>query len=188
MKLASPLPDIEGMCRRAAGHPLRSVFNQKGAFEQIQTVEEHVDCSAVTTPDGNIVSLVIQIGDCNGPATYQALINHVFSPYIGLWMDVYLDDIVVYLDTVEEHITHCKTVLDILRRKKLYLSAKKLQIMQPEISLLGQVIDNDGIRMDPLKVDSVAKWKTPTNRDLLRGFLGSVGYLADDVPNVRIPM
>ena len=98
-----------------------------------------------------MVSLVIQIGDCNGPATYQALMNYIFLPYIRWWMDVYLDDIVIYSNSVDEHITHCKTVLDILRKEKLYLSAKKLQIMEPEISLLGWVIDDDGIQMDPAK-------------------------------------
>ena len=54
--------------------------------------------------------------------------------------------------------------------------------------MLGCVIDDDGIRMDPHKVDSVLSWKVPTNRDLLRGFIGSVGYLADDIPNVRMPL
>jgi hypothetical protein len=71
-------------------------------------------------------------------------------------MDVYLDDIII--------------------REKLYLSEKKLHFLCPELQILGRVITNEGIRMDPYKVDSVLNWKTPTNRDLLRGFLGSVGY------------
>jgi hypothetical protein len=79
-------------------------------------------------------------------------------------------------------------VLDILQKEKLYLSKSKLHFIAPELKLLGRVIDDEGIRMDAEKVDSVLKWKVPTNRDLLRGFIGSVGYLADDIPNVRIPM
>ena len=55
---------------------------------------EHVACLAVTTPDGNMVSQVLQMGDCNAPVTYQALMNHLFSSCIGRFMDVYLDDIV----------------------------------------------------------------------------------------------
>ena len=57
-----------------------------------------------------------------------------------------------------------------------------------ELKLLGCVVDNEGIRMDAAKVDSVMAWKVPTNWDLLRGFIGSVGYLADDLPNIRIPI
>jgi len=142
----------------------------------------------VTTLDGNMVSLVIQMGDCNAPATYQALMNHLFSAHIGRIMDVYLDDILIYADTLEEHESNVITVLDILIREKLYLAKGKLQFLQQVLSLLGHVIDDDGIRMDSEKVDSVQNWKVPTNRDLLRGFLGSVGYLADDVPGVRILM
>ena len=61
-----------------------------------------------------MLSTIIQIGDCNAPAMYQALMNHLFSNYIGNWMDVYLDNIIIYSETLEEHIKHVKIVLDIL--------------------------------------------------------------------------
>lgn len=86
--------------------------------------------------------------------------NHIFAPYIGVFLDVYLDDISVYSDT---------------------LSATKLKFLCTEMKILGRIVDNAGIRMDPDKVDNVLNWKVPTNRELLRGFLGSVGYLADDI-------
>jgi hypothetical protein len=140
------------------------------------------------TPDGNMMSTVIQIGDCNGPSTYQALMNYLFGNYIGRWMDVYLDDIVVYSDTLDEHVEHVRTVLDILRREQLYLSEGKLRFLCKEMKILGRIVDDDGIRMDPDKVDSVVNWKTPMNRDLLRGFIGLAGYLADDIYKVRVPM
>jgi len=103
-------------------------------------------------------------------------------------MDIYLDDIVVYSNSLEEHVTYVKLIIDILKREKLYLSKNKLHFLKKELKILGRIITDDGIRMDPDKVDNVLSWKTPTNRDLLRGFLGSVGYLADDIPGVRIPM
>lgn len=187
-KLTSPLPDIEGILRRVAKKPFRSALDLKAAYEQIRIVPEHVHRTAVTTPDGNIVSNVIQQGDCNAPATYQALMNHLFSTHIGVILDVYLDDIIIYSDTLEEHIEHVKIVYRILDEQLLYLSRDKLRFIVSSLDILGHIIDDTGIRMDPHKVDSVVAWKTPTNRDLLRGFIGSVGYLADDVPGVRIPM
>ena len=187
-KMTSPLPDMEGMLRRAASHPYRSMLDMKNAYEQIRVIPEHVPRTAVTTPDGNMVSHVLQQGDCNAPATHQALMNHLFSAYIGRIMDIYLDDIIIYSNSLEEHFEHVIIVLDILLREKLYLSRSKLHFVAPILKLLGRVIDDQGIRMDPDKVDSVLSWKVPTNRDLLRGFIGSVGYLADDIPNVRIPM
>lgn len=114
-KLSSPMPDIDGILRRAAKARYRSSIDGQDAHEQIQVVPHHVTRTTVTTPDGNMESLVIQIGDCNGPATYQGPMNYYFSAYIGRWMDVYLDDIIIYSDTLEEHIQHIKIVLNILR-------------------------------------------------------------------------
>lgn len=187
-KMSSPLPDIEGILRRVAKRKFRSIIDGQDAYEQIRIVPEHVDRSAVTTPDRNMVSLVIQIGDCNAPATYQALMNYLFSAYIGVFMDVYLDDIIIYSDTLEDHVKHVKLILDILKREKLFLSEKKMHLLCAEMKILGRVVDDEGIKMDPSKVDSVVNWKVPTNRDLLRGFVGSVVYLAGDLPRIMIPL
>ena len=188
VKMSSPLPDIEGVLRRVAMKPFKSVLDLTAAYEQIRIIPEHVDRSAVTTPDGNMVSLVLQMGDCNAPAMYQSLMNHIFSPYLGRFLDVYLDDIIIYSDSLEDHVKHCKLAMDVLKKEKLYLSKGKIRFLQEELKLLGQVINVNGIRMDPEKVDSVLSWKMPMNRDLLRGFIGSVGYLADDIPNIRLPL
>jgi len=135
-----------------------------------------------------MVSTVLQQGDCNAPATYQALMNHLFGEFIGRWMDVYLDDIIIYSDSLSEHMDHVRTILKILEREKLYLSEGKLQFLCKELKILGRVVDDEGIRMDPAKVDKILAWKTPTNRDALRSFLGAVGFLADDIHKVRVPM
>ena len=187
-KMISPLPDMEGMLRRTASWPYRMTLDMKNAYEQIRIMPKHVPRSTVTTPDSNMVSNVIQQEDCNGPATHQALMNHIFSTYIGHFMDIYMDDIVIYSNTLNNHVQHVKLVIDILWCEKLYLSHSKLFFVQPILKLLGCVIDDQGIRMDLDKVDSMLNWKVPTNRDMLRGFIGSVGYLVNDIPNVRIPM
>ena len=98
------------------------MLDMKNAYEQIRIVPEHVPRLTVTTPDSNMVSNVIQQGDCNGPATHQALMNRIFSPYIVHFMDIYMDDIVIYSDTLSDHVQHVKLVIDILRRKN-YTSA-----------------------------------------------------------------
>jgi hypothetical protein len=137
VKMSSPLPDIDGVLWRVASAKYRSLLDLKNAYEQIRIIPEHVECSAVTTPDGNMVSLVIQMGDCNAPVTYQALMNHIFSAYIGHILDVYLDDIIIYSNTFVEHITHVRLVIDILQQEKLYLSLKKLHFFEKNLKLLG---------------------------------------------------
>ena len=184
----SLLPDPEGILHRAAHHCFWSMMDGKDAYEQIHIELVHVQCTAITTPDGNMICHVIQQGDCNAPAMYQALMNQTFSPYLGRFMDVYLDDIIIYSDTLKDHIKHVKVVIYVLTCEKLYLSEKRLHFLCSELQILGCIMTDEGIHMDPYKVNSVLNWKTPTNCDLLHGFLGSVGYLGDDIPNVRILM
>ncbi|KAL7279389.1 hypothetical protein ACG7TL_007230 [Trametes sanguinea] len=162
---------MEGILRRLARHPYRSLIDGKDAYEQIRVEPEQVERTAMTTPDGNMT-----------------LMNHLFGPYVGVFMDVYLDDIAVYSDTLADHKKHVRLIIDILKREKLYLSATKLHFLCEEMKVLGRIVDSRGIRMDPDKVDTLMNWKVPTNKELLRGFLGSVGYLADDITTVRIPM
>ena len=179
---------MEGILRRVARKLYRSIIDGQDAYEQIRAILEHVPRTAVTTPDGNMVSLVVQQGDCNAPVTYQALMNHIFGEHIGIFMDVYLDNIVIYSDMLQDHVKHIIIILDTLKQEKLYLSKKKLHFLCNKVKILGRIIADNGIRMDPEKVDSILKWKTPTNRTLCKGFIGSVGYLADDIYKVRVPL
>jgi hypothetical protein len=66
-------------------------------------------------PDRTIECLVMRLGNCNTPGTYQALMNHIFANHIGVFMDVYLHDIVIYSNTLEEHVKHCKIMFDTLK-------------------------------------------------------------------------
>lgn len=184
-RLTSPLPDIDGIMRRVAAKKYRSILDFKDAYEQVRIEPADVWKTAFATPNGNMLSHVLQQGDTNAPATYQTLMNYLFSPYIGKFLDVYLDDIVIYSDLLDEHIEHVKIVLQILLKDKLYLSAAKLEFLCKSVKILGRIVDDEGIQMDPYKVDAIVRWKTPTTRELLRGFLGAAGYLADDIDRVR---
>jgi hypothetical protein len=106
------------------------------------------------------------------------------TPFSGVMAHL----VVIYHDTLEEHIKGVKLVIDILRREKFYLAADKLHFMPKELKLLGHYISQNSIKMDPHKVDNIMAWKTPTNRDLLSGFVGAAGYLADGAEACRIPM
>ena len=184
----SPLPDMDGILRRVARTKHRSVIDLQNAFEQIRIDPHDVENSAMATPDGPMLSEVLQQGDCNAPATFQTVMNDLFAPYLGRFVDIYLDDVMVYSDNLEDHVRYVKLVIDILRREKFYLTERKLNFLCKEVKILGRIVDDDGIRMDPDKVDALVRWKTPTNRDLLRGFLGAAGFLADDIDRIQVPM
>jgi Reverse transcriptase (RNA-dependent DNA polymerase)/RNase H-like domain found in reverse transcriptase len=153
----------------------------------IRVEPDNVWKTLFNTLDGTMVSNVMQQGDCNAPTMYQTLMNYLFSVFIGVFMDVYLNDIIIYSDSISDHLKHCRTVLAILRQQKLYLSTPdKLQFFATKLKILGHVIDDNGIVMDPDKVDPISKWKTPTNWDLLLQFVGAAGYVAENCPNLRI--
>lgn len=79
-------------------------------------------------------------------------------------------------------------VLEVLKWEKLFLSEKKLQFLCDEVRILGRVVTNNGIQMDPEKVDHILNWKVPTTRTLYKGFIGTVDYLADDIYKVWVPL
>ena len=81
-----------------------------------------------------------------------------------------------------------KLVLDILNCKKFYLDPNKLFFLAPELKLLGHIISHNGVKIDSAKVDTVVNWQVPTNQVLLHAFLGAVGYLADNIADVQVPI
>ena len=87
----------------------------------------------------------MQQGNCNAGATYQTLMNHIFASYIGVFMYVYLDDVIIFSDLIEDHLKHVKTVFDILCKKRLFLSPNKMQFFAEELKILGHVVDDKGI-------------------------------------------
>lgn len=115
IKFTSLLPDMDEIFCCITSKHYRSALNGKNAYECIYIESDHMKHTAMTTPDGNMVSLVLQQSDCNAVVTYQTLMNHLFRLYIGVWLEVYLDDILIYSDTLEEHVAYIKTVVDIIQ-------------------------------------------------------------------------
>ncbi|QRW23063.1 Retrovirus-related Pol polyprotein from transposon [Rhizoctonia solani] len=186
--MASPLPLPKDILAKVSRHKYQTLLDRKDAYKQIWVVPKDVHKTLFHTPMGTMVSHVMQQGDCNAGATYQALMNHIFAPYIGVFMFVYLDNIVIFLDMLEEHVKRIHTILGVLKRKQLFLSPSKMQFLAEELRILGHIVDKKGIRMDLHKVNLVSKWKTPESKEQLASFLGAVGYLAPNCPGICIPM
>ena len=141
-KLLSPLLDIESVLRRVTSKKYKSLINGKDTYEQIRIIPEHVNRLIFNTLDGTMVSEVMQLGDCNSGATYQALMNHIFQPYLGDWMDIYLDNLVIYSDTIEDYMRHFRTIINILCKEKFYFSKHKIQLFQKELKILEHIVNN----------------------------------------------
>ncbi|KAH9263184.1 hypothetical protein BASA83_013484 [Batrachochytrium salamandrivorans] len=100
-------------------------------------------------------------GLANAPAQFQRMMNALFRDVVGKHVLVYLDDIVIYSDTMDKHVKQVQSVLGVLRDNGLYCKAEKCHFYQTEIKYLGYIISSNGIRMDPSKISAVQEWPTP---------------------------
>ena len=145
-------------------------------YHQIRIPVEDRPKTAFRTPLGHYQWKVLVEGLTNAPSTFQRLMNDLFEPYIGKFVAVYLDDILVFSSTKEEHYEHLQIVLDILHRAELYCKIKKCTFMAREVKFLGHIVDERGLRPDPDKVAVVKDWPVPTCLKELRSFLGLCNY------------
>src|SRR6266498_5981544 len=115
-------------------------------------------------------------GLCNAPATFQHLMNQVLRKYLRKFILVYLDDIIIYSKTFEEHKEHVRLVLKALRAASLMMKLKKCKFAQKELRFLEHIIFAEGIRTDPDKIAKMVTLSSPTNLKELRSRLGLFSY------------
>ena len=186
VKDLTPFPDQNLIRRDFARAKFRSKLDMTDAYEQVRVVPEHINRTAFATPMGCFISKVLQQGDCNAPATFQRLMSTIFSEGIGTWVHVYLDDIFVFTNTLEEHERCLQRVLEILSAEDLYLSQEKVYFFTERCECLGFTVDDEGIHPDPVKIKAIMDWPEPANpKDIMR-FLGLVNYIMNQVPLLSI--
>ena len=132
--------------------------------------------TAFRTRYGHYEFLIILFGLTNAPAAFMDLMNHVFRPYVDRFFLVFIDDILVYSKDQEDHDTHLRVVLETLRKKQLYAKMSKCEFWLREVSFLGHIVSEEGIRVDPSKIEVILEWKPPRNVTKVRSFLGLAGY------------
>ena len=119
---------------------------------------------------------VMPFGLTNAPAAFCTLMNKVLAPFLDRFVVVYLDDIIIYSKTLEEHVGHFWEVFRTLRDNQLYVKKEKCSFTQEEVSFLGHIVSKGKLRLDMAKRKVILEWEPPTKVIELRSFLGLVNY------------
>ncbi|GJT71004.1 putative reverse transcriptase domain-containing protein [Tanacetum coccineum] len=155
----------------------------RSGYHQLRVREEDIPKTAFRTRYGHFEFTVMPFGLTNAPAIFMDLMNRVCKPYLDKFVIVFIDDILIYSKSEEEHEVHLKAILDLLKKEKLYAKFSKCEFWLQEVQFLGHVVNRDGIHVDPSKVESVKNWKIPESSTEIRSFLGLAGYYRRFIEN-----
>ena len=169
-----PLPRIDDCIDRVGNAKYVSKFDLLKGYWQVPLTEKAKELSAFVTPDGFFQYKVMPFGMKNAPATFQRLINTVTSDLVGC--EAYLDDIIVYSDTWEDHLQRIKALFDRLTSANLTVNLKKSEFAQAEVVFLGHIVGRGCVKPVEAKVETILNFPRPQNKRELRRFLGMTGY------------
>lgn len=183
VKNRCPLPRIDELLDMVAGKRYYSTLDLRSGYWQIRIAEADIPKTAFRTSFGHFEFKVMPFGLTNAPATFQTLMNEVLRPHLGKFVLVYLDDVIVFSDSLEEHREHLRTVLRLLKQHKLYAAPEKCKMFATEVDFLGHMVSSAGVTPLDTHVRAVREWPPPNNLKRLRAFLGLAGYLRKFVRN-----
>lgn len=115
-------------------------------------------------------------GLTNAPAAFMDMMNRIFKKHLDKFVIVFIDDILIYSKSEEEYAEHLRIALKILRKEKLYAKFSKCEFLLQEVQFLGHVVNNEGIKVDPAKIESIMNWERPKSPTKVRSFMGLAGY------------
>ncbi|GJR81080.1 putative reverse transcriptase domain-containing protein [Tanacetum coccineum] len=171
-----PLPRIDDLFDQLQGSQFFSKIDLRSGYHQLRVHEDDIPKTAFRTRYGHFEFTVMPFGLTNAPAVFMDLMNRVCRPYLDKFVIVFIDDILIYSKTQEEHVEHLRLVLGLLKKEKLYAKFSKCEFWLREVQFLGHVINGNGIHVDPSKIEAVKNWKAPRTPTEVRSFLELVGY------------
>src|SRR6266498_2637323 len=173
---AYPLPVVNDTIDKIGGKKYYTSIDLASGYWQVEVDENSQDIIAFVTLWGLYQFNVMPFRLTNALATFQRLMNYVLHDYLNDFVVVYLDDILVYSDTFDEHINHLRKVFTKLREANLVIKLKKCKFRQRKIKFLGYTIGTDGLRTDPKNIEKIINCPVPTDVTGIRKFMGLCNY------------
>ena len=160
-----------------------SKIDLRSGYHQIKIRPQDIPKTAFSTRYGLYEYLVMSFGLTNAPAYFMYLMNSVFMPELDKFVVVFIDDILVYSENEQDHAEHLRIVLTRLREHQLYAKFSKCEFWLKKVPFLGHILSEEGIVVDPSKVQEVMDWKVPISVSEVRSFLGLAGYYRRFIPD-----
>jgi len=173
------LPNIDEIFDSLDGARFFSTLDLYSGYHQILMDPESVEITTFTTKFGNYQFKVMPFGLTGAPATFQREMNKILFPFIGKFVYNFIDDVLIYSKTKEEHIEHLRQVLNVFKENELKINIEKCTFMKEEVEVLGHKVSSKGLSPLDSKVEAIKNWKAPENVHELRSFLGAIGYYRD---------
>ena len=178
-----PLPRIDDTLDALSGAKYFSTLDLCSGYHQLPMAEEDKEKTGFSTPDGHYQFTVMPFGVCNGPSSFQRLMSVVLRVLQWQICLVYLNDVIVFAKTFDEHLERLEAVFERLLDAGLRLKPSKCFLLRTRVDFLGHVVSEEGVSTDEAKTHRVATWEHPTNVAEIRAFLGFCGYYRRFVPN-----
>jgi hypothetical protein len=176
VKYRHPIPRLDDMLDELHGSCIFSKIDLKSGYHQIRMKEGDEWKTAFKTKHGLYEWLVMPFGLTNAPNTFVHLMNHVLHAFIGKFVVVYFDDILIYSKNLNENLDYLRNVLSVLRSEQLYANLKKCTFCMEKIVFHGYVVTAQGIEMDKEKVKAIRDWPTPKSISEVRSFHGLASF------------
>lgn len=171
-----PIPNITNVVSNLGKSKWYSKIDLKSGFYQIILAERDREKTAFAVNNGKYEFCRLPFGLKNAPSIFQRAIDDVLREAIGKFLDIYIDDLIIYSENEEDHVRHIEWVLRKLQEANMRVNLEKSHFFQTEVEYLGFIISVEGIRTCPSKVEAIANFPEPTNLFELRSFLGLSGY------------
>ncbi|MDW0331167.1 MAG: reverse transcriptase family protein [Nitrososphaeraceae archaeon] len=170
------MPRIDEILESLNGSKWFFTFDLASGFWQIEMDQKDREKTAFVIKGGHYEFNVMPFRLCNAPATFQKTMNKVLKEYIDRFVAVFIDDIIVYSNSFEEHCGHLQMLFDKLETANLALNKEKCEMFKRELRFLGHKINKHGIQPDPQKIEKVQNFPIPKNVRQIKGFLGLASY------------